>query len=103
MSAILLAKSLLGNPIYFSWFLDFRGRVYPTAYPLSPQGDSFSKKLLKLNIPERTVSVDATCSGLSIIGGILGDVNLLKNTNVFSSSETKADLYMLVLGVMIRL
>ncbi len=37
-------------PFYFAWNLDFRGRVYPIAPKLNPQGSDISRGLLKFGI-----------------------------------------------------
>jgi DNA-directed RNA polymerase len=36
------------NEIYFAYYVDYRGRMYPKAAGLSPQGDNFTKSLLEL-------------------------------------------------------
>lgn len=46
-----IAKSLLEEEeIYFPHHLDFRGRIYPTASGLSPQGDDVAKGLLRFAV-----------------------------------------------------
>jgi DNA-directed RNA polymerase len=35
--------------IYFAYFVDYRGRIYPKANALSPQGDKYSKALLQFS------------------------------------------------------
>lgn len=42
-----LAERFAGEPeIYFDWFFDFRGRMYPVQHPLNPQADDAGKSLL---------------------------------------------------------
>jgi hypothetical protein len=36
-------KLLKDKSFYFTWYNDFRGRMYPIGYSISPQGDSFEK------------------------------------------------------------
>jgi DNA-directed RNA polymerase len=45
--------------IYFPYTLDFRGRVYPVASFVSPQGDDASKALLKFAVPKELGSYGA--------------------------------------------
>jgi len=35
--------------IYFAYYIDYRGRIYPKANALSPQGDKYSKALLRFS------------------------------------------------------
>jgi DNA-directed RNA polymerase len=43
----LLAQEFRDEKIWFSWFLDRRGRLYPSVNGLSPQGADYGKALLK--------------------------------------------------------
>ena len=42
-----MAEKFRDEVIYFPWFLDQRGRLYPTVTGLSPQGADYGKALLK--------------------------------------------------------
>ncbi|MDC0325909.1 hypothetical protein OAL60_00555 [bacterium] len=42
-----IAEQFRDEVIYFPWFLDQRGRLYPTVTGLSPQGADYGKALLK--------------------------------------------------------
>ena len=44
-----LAKKFLGEDIYFTAQLDWRGRCYPTSYHLHPQGPDYVKALLRFS------------------------------------------------------
>jgi DNA-directed RNA polymerase len=41
-----VAREYVGSTFWFSYNLDFRGRVYPLAYHLTPQGDDAQKGML---------------------------------------------------------
>lgn len=43
----LLAKEFKDEKIWFPWFLDRRGRLYPSVNGLSPQGSDYGKALLR--------------------------------------------------------
>jgi len=124
-----LATLYKEEDLYFKFFLCWRGRIYAQSFPLSPQGISLSKFLLKFkNETETTVSslheemdrllkvhptkdifkqllespllqtasYDASCSGISILAALIGDQELLLQTNVLSLEENvavKQDLY----------
>jgi DNA-directed RNA polymerase len=45
--------------IYFAYFLDYRGRMYPKVNALSPQGDKYSKALLHFAKGKNIDSIDA--------------------------------------------
>lgn len=103
---LFLAKQFKDKIIYFSYFLDVRGRIYETtSYGLSPQGNSLSRFLLCLYdnntnenfnlenlqtfnifnnnilINHNTYGIDVSCSGLQIIGGLTLNLNILEDTN----------------------
>ena len=42
-----MAREFKDEQFYFPWFLDQRGRLYPTVTALSPQGADYGKALLK--------------------------------------------------------
>ena len=44
---VAMAEEFKDEVIYFPWFLDQRGRLYPTVTALSPQGADYGKALLK--------------------------------------------------------
>lgn len=45
--------------IYFTYFVDYRGRIYPKANALSPQGDKYSKALLEFSVGKEINTRDA--------------------------------------------
>ncbi len=45
--------------IYFAYYIDYRGRVYPKANALSPQGDKYSKALLQFSTGKHINTRDA--------------------------------------------
>lgn len=54
------AKRFLEYPrIYFAYYVDYRGRVYPKASALSPQGDKYTKSLLEFANGKQLNSADA--------------------------------------------
>ena len=42
-----MANKLKGRPIYFPWYMDFRGRKYPRVYFLQPQGSKVARGILR--------------------------------------------------------
>jgi DNA-directed RNA polymerase len=46
MQTIQAAGEYLGSPLWFAYNLDFRGRIYPIATHLTPQGDDVQRGLL---------------------------------------------------------
>ena len=44
---VAMAQEFKDEQFYFPWFLDQRGRLYPTVTALSPQGADYGKSLLK--------------------------------------------------------
>jgi hypothetical protein len=73
--------------------------LYSSGFPLSAQGSTFSRNFVKLAV-DNEVKFDAHASGLSIIGLILGDLNLMLKTNIICKSDeeniNQNDLYMYV-------
>lgn len=45
--------------IYFAYYVDYRGRMYPKAGALSPQGDKFTKALLEFSIGKEIVDMES--------------------------------------------
>lgn len=45
--------------LYFAYYVDYRGRIYPKANALSPQGDKYSKALLQFSEGKRIDTRDA--------------------------------------------
>lgn len=45
--------------IYYAYYIDYRGRVYPKANALSPQGDKYSKALLEFSTGKEINTRDA--------------------------------------------
>lgn len=45
--------------IYFAYYVDYRGRMYPKASALSPQGDKFTKSLLEFAVGKEIVDMDS--------------------------------------------
>lgn len=45
--------------IYFAYYVDYRGRMYPKASALSPQGDKFTKALLEFAVGKTIEDIDA--------------------------------------------
>lgn len=58
--------------IYFAYYVDYRGRMYPKAAGLSPQGDKFTKALLELgegkSIPDLDSEMFFTSHGANTFG-----------------------------------
>jgi len=48
-----IALELVGQPIWFPHFFDFRTRMYPLPQDLNPQGDQICKALLQFHEPKR--------------------------------------------------
>lgn len=136
-----LADVLKNRKLFFQAFFDNRGRIYTHGYPLSPQGNCFSKFLLDFyneNISQENkaeinvdlfefekkkgsalfeylkvqlktnsyVSLDASCSGISIISGLIGYRLGLIKTNIlterFEGSEIKEDYYLFIKSKIIQ-
>jgi len=47
------------NEIYFAYYVDYRGRMYPKAAGLSPQGDKFTKALLEFSEGKPILDIDS--------------------------------------------
>jgi len=47
LNTITAAKQLVDEDVYFPWFMDWRGRYYPLASYLSPQGNDLSRALIQ--------------------------------------------------------
>ncbi len=47
-------EAMKDRQFYFQWKYDFRGREYPTAYDLNPQGDEFMKGAMRPVLWEQT-------------------------------------------------
>lgn len=83
---------------YFTMYLDFRTRTYYHGWPLNPQGDSLSRELLMFYNQRKkkvTKELDVSASGLQIIGGLLLNLEYLKQTNLIKTNfvNQKRDLY----------
>jgi hypothetical protein len=107
-----LASTLMDEPhIYNAWFLDFRLRLYSVGYPLSSQGNSFTRRFFEMKVPNKPIRLDACCSGLSIIAGLTGSVDVLFDTNVLKfnkaffrkANNERKDFYSSVLVQMTKL
>lgn len=85
--------------------MDFRLRLYSNGYPFHVQGNRFSRNFLHLdtNKGAKPARYDASQSGISIIAGLMGDIDLLVSTNVLrkaDSASAKIDLYCIVMQKM---
>lgn len=81
--------------------------MYPTGYPLGPYSNKLLKQYLYFSpyatsLPSTNVEVDASCSGIGICAGLLGDETLLKLTNIVTQgkNQPKKDFYTYLLKVM---
>ena len=121
---------LEGRTIFFETFTDWRGRKYYKGYPLSPTAGSFIRSLLtfentysdirekcslsgdfspiikmeesgviKYN-DENHISLDATASGISILGLLSYDENIMGMTNIINIDNTKKDIYSEILNIL---
>jgi len=95
--------------IYFTVYLDFRTRLYYHGWPLNPQGNELVRSLLLFgNQRKKNVvkELDVSASGLQIIGGLLFNVDYLKQTNLIKdknvSVQEKNDIYSIVLSRYIK-
>lgn len=105
-----LGELFKDQKIYFNVFVDYRGRIYFSGYPLSPTLDTLSKLLLiffkndadyttvprmipknedkffdelkeHIEITKEYIENDVTCSGVQIAGGLTGSLSELVLTN----------------------
>ena len=104
---ILLSKILQNENLYFTLFLDFRLRLYMVGYPLNIIGGSeILREYLKFNpkngLEFNSISLDATCSGISIIAGLVGSIEVLQLTNVLETQDNteKQDFYTKISNIM---
>jgi hypothetical protein len=95
--------------IYFTLYLDFRTRLYYHGWPINPQGNKLVRSLLLFgNQRKKNVvkELDVSASGLQIIGGLLYNINYLKQTNLIkyknASVSEKNDIYSVVLSSYIK-
>lgn len=67
MQTLRVAKDMVGNPLWFPYALDFRGRIYPLPSHLSPQGDDVARGLLQF-AKAKTVETQEQADWLAIHG-----------------------------------
>jgi len=111
INAILLAYVFRGLPLHFAIFMDFRLRIYQTGYPLNIiGGNSIIRDYLRFDPNNdgscKSIALDASCSGISIIGALIGSRELLSLTNVLVNPENKhikQDFYLELLKTMKKL
>jgi len=53
LDILITAVAFSKNTFYFSWFYDFRMRIYPQTGLLSPQGSNFARNLLEFVVDEK--------------------------------------------------
>ena len=68
IKTIHLAEKYAGVDFYFPYQVDFRGRVYPVPYYLSPQGTDLAKSLLLFSESETIWDVKRDAKWLAIHG-----------------------------------
>lgn len=91
--AILFSK----YDLYFSVFLDSRGRLYYNGYLLTPQGTVLAKSLLMFENESKLISLDVRSSGFQILGLLFKNEKLLKLTYLLENN-TNIDLYTYLLN-----
>ena len=62
-----MAEKLKGRPIYFPWYMDFRGRKYPRVYFLQPQGSKVARSILR-SASAKPIWTDEDAKWLTIHG-----------------------------------
>jgi DNA-directed RNA polymerase len=89
IETLYLANMYKDHKIYFPIYNDFRNRLYYHSYLLNIQGTKFARSLITIenhNITE-LISLDATASGLQILGTILKDEKLMNLTNILNDND----------------
>jgi hypothetical protein len=95
--SLLVSLAYDGLDIYNPWFLDFRLKMYPIKSIISFQENALVRSILHTK-GYRTVRLDASQSSIAIIGGLLGDIDILKHANVLANSEEKEDFFLSVIS-----
>jgi len=95
LETITAAKLFKNYTFFFNVFLDWRGRYYYQGYPLNPQGDTLSRKLLLLKSSEEICGNDVTASGFQMMGLLTGCKETLTMTRLFKPKEGESfeDIY----------
>lgn len=94
LNTLAFADIYKNHTIYFTWFLDFRGRMYSKGWPLSPQGDELSRSLLLLD--DMGIIAKEDLKDINFIIKSKIDSNKKKNKNIFETNEL---LLMLKMGL----
>ena len=93
LETLYLASIFKNHTIYFTIYNDFRNRLYYHSYLLNVQGTKLARSLIALEgfKIQDMCSLDATASGLQILGILTKNEELLNKTNLLN--QNNEDIY----------